>query len=85
MVITDSGGIQEEACYFKRPTLVCRAFTERMNRYSILVRTSDKLYENFTRNINARWWQEFSDRCEFGDGKAAERIVDILKNEESIW
>ena len=43
VVITDSGGIQEEACFLKRPTVVCREHTERHNQSAVLCNDPKKL------------------------------------------
>lgn len=87
LLLTDSGGIQEEAPSFGKPVLVLRETTERpeaveagtakligTNPNLILQEAgellSDRLaYEKMANAINP-----------FGDGKASERIVEIVRN-----
>jgi UDP-N-acetylglucosamine 2-epimerase (non-hydrolysing) len=88
LVITDSGGIQEEATGLSIPALVLREVTERpegvetgalrivgTDRVRIVRETSLLLDDSaeYARMANAR--------NPFGDGHAAERIVDSLLNE----
>lgn len=84
LVISDSGGIQEEASYFNAPTLICRRTTER----SELIDMGLGKLVGDDRNIivsSALEWLEspptpLSSENPFGDGNAAERIVaDILQ------
>ena len=37
MVITDSGGIQEESSFFRKKSLVCRQKTERVEEWESLL------------------------------------------------
>ena len=75
LVITDSGGIQEECSFFKKLCLVCRTKTERPSKGSILCFTPTELINNF--NINHEL--EVTAGCPFGDGYAARKITeDIL-------
>ncbi len=85
LILTDSGGIQEEAVSFHKPVLVLREVTERpevvevgagkvigTETQSIIEEVSDllenqKRYERMSTALNP-----------FGDGHAAERIVEIL-------
>jgi UDP-N-acetylglucosamine 2-epimerase (non-hydrolysing) len=85
LILTDSGGIQEEAVSFHKPVLVLRELTERpevvevgagkvigVKTETIVAEVSDLL-----RNPE-RYRQMSTARNPFGDGHAAERIVDIL-------
>jgi len=86
LVLTDSGGIQEEAPGLGKPVLVMRDTTERPEaldagtvklvgtNYDIIVSEVSRLlddesyYEKMSKSINP-----------YGDGKACERIINILK------
>ena len=49
-VITDSGGLQEESAFLKKPCLVCREETERkegLGNFSLLCRDPNNLEERF--------------------------------------
>lgn len=85
LVLTDSGGIQEEAPSFNKPVLVLRQATERPELIEagagMLVGTdADRIYAEATRLLNdeAAYTAMTGVRNPFGDGHAAERIVDIL-------
>jgi len=85
LILTDSGGIQEEAPTFAKPTLVLRETTERpegveagvarlvgtdeetIYREAEILLTDPSAYAAMAKMANP-----------YGDGRAAERIVDIL-------
>jgi UDP-N-acetylglucosamine 2-epimerase (non-hydrolysing) len=81
LIITDSGGIQEEAPSFNIPVIVIRKHTERMESvelgYSILV-TDIKadLVKSFNKmkNLPTRLMKN-----PYGDGNATQRIMSFLK------
>lgn len=81
-VITDSGGIQEEAPSFSKKTVVLRKRTERPEAVqaglSVLVDPLTK--ENILKTVSefASRPVKFSDNP-FGDGHAAKKIVDIIR------
>ena len=89
LILTDSGGIQEEAPSLGKPVLVMRETTERpealeagtvklvgtdanriVEEVKIIIEDERK-YNSMSKNINP-----------FGDGKATERIIEVLGNEE---
>ncbi len=84
IIISDSGGIQEEAPAFKKPVLVTRDVSERMEGveagFSYLVGTDkDKIVEEANRILDNVL--DFSGiENPYGDGTASSRIVDFLKN-----
>jgi UDP-N-acetylglucosamine 2-epimerase len=79
LVITDSGGIQEECSFLNKKCLVCRKETERpeaLGQSSFLIETPEDLESEFTKHINTH---VIKYDCPFGDGHAAEKIIGILK------
>lgn len=80
IVITDSGGIQEECSFFNKKCLVCREKTERtesIDSTSFMVESPEKLKFVFDKEI-----QNFSVNqiSPYGDGKSSLRILEILRN-----
>lgn len=85
MVLTDSGGVQEEATALGKPTLVLREKTERPEGIDAgvlkLVGTNEQaIYEAFTELLNNNEaYEKMAHACNpYGDGHASERIADIL-------
>ena len=88
LVLTDSGGIQEEAPSLGKPVLVMRDTTERPEGIKAgtlkLVGTDETvIYENFKLLLeNQGEYQKMSRASNpYGDGRACERIADILTQE----
>lgn len=85
LILSDSGGIQEEAPSFHKPVLVLRETTERPE---VIEAGAGKLVGTDTNRIVEAASRLLTDPAEyarmsnvenpFGDGRAAERIVDIL-------
>lgn len=80
-IISDSGGIQEEASFLNKKIIICRNFTERpevlKSEHGILCNLPSKLEELF----NKMKEDYIIDKpCPFGDGFAYKKIVNILKN-----
>ena len=79
MILTDSGGVQEEACILKIPCLTLRDNTERPETIemgaNILSGVEPKKILSSIKKIlsKKRDWQN-----PFGDGKSAEKIVNII-------
>lgn len=78
-VITDSGGIQEEACFLNKKILVCRKTTERpegiktghiflCNNPNKLKELGDTLIKNYYINT----------KCPYGNGKSSKKILKLL-------
>ena len=85
-ILTDSGGIQEEAPSLGKPTLVMREETERPEAVEagtvVLVGTDkEKILHNTEMLINDKRKYQKMANCynPYGDGKASTRIVDFLK------
>jgi len=86
-IVTDSGGIQEEAPSLNKPVLVLRNKTERPEALKSgavrVIGTNEKIvYNNIKRIIeNKKIYKKMAKaKNPFGDGRASERIVKILKN-----
>lgn len=84
-IITDSGGIQEEAPSLGKPVLVMRDTTERPEAVEagtvILVGTDPEKIVNESQNLlqDATYYKRMSSlNNPYGDGKACERIVNHL-------
>jgi UDP-N-acetylglucosamine 2-epimerase (non-hydrolysing) len=83
IVMTDSGGVQEEAAALGKPTLVLREKTERTEGGSlILVGTNeDDIVSAFDRLMtDSDYYASIKNTpSPFGDGNASRRIADILE------
>ena len=86
IVLTDSGGIQEEAPGLGKPVLVMRDTTERPEALEAgtvkLVGTDyDKIVDGVSRLLDDSAYYEQMSRAvnPYGDGKACLRIVETLK------
>ena len=86
MILTDSGGIQEEAPSLGKPVLVMRDTTERPEGVAAgtlkLVGThEDTIYEAFRSLLDDRAEYEKMSLASnpYGDGHTSERIADILE------
>ena len=81
-VISDSGGIQEEAPTFKVPVLILRETTERPEAVNIGI---SKLV-GMNKEMIIREFKEFNPLFDvnfknpYGEGKSAEKIIQILLN-----
>ena len=87
LILTDSGGIQEEAPSLGKPVLVMRDTTERPEGVAAgtlrLVGTDEEpIYEAFSELLtNSDAYAAMSTASNpYGDGHASERIADILAN-----
>lgn len=85
IIITDSGGIQEEAPTIQKPVLIMRDVTERMEAIQLglakLVGTNSDLIFEETRKLltDKIYFESFlSTTNPYGDGKASEKIVDFV-------
>ncbi len=88
LILTDSGGIQEEAPSLGKPVLVMRDTTERLEGIEAgtlkLVGTEEEvIYRNFKELLENRESYERMAHASnpYGDGKACQRIADILEGE----
>lgn len=91
LILTDSGGIQEEAPSLGKPVLVMRDTTERPEGIAAgtlrLVGTEEEtIYENFTSLLQDKSvYRQMSEASNpYGDGYASKRIADVLEGKEMI-
>jgi UDP-GlcNAc3NAcA epimerase len=79
-VVTDSGGVQKEAYWMKKPCITLREETEWIetlrNQWNILTGANTvKIKEAFSAEVNKASWVEL-----YGDGNASKRIVKTIKS-----
>jgi len=92
LILTDSGGIQEEAPSLGKPVLCVRDTTERPEAVAagtvLLVGTNyNSVLENLTRLLSDRdAYQKMSQAANpYGDGSASRKIAEIVVNYLSNW
>ena len=86
LILTDSGGIQEEAPSLGKPVLVMRDTTERPEGVKAgtlkLVGTEEEIiYQNFRKLLEDKAAYDAMAKASnpYGDGHACERIADVLE------
>ena len=89
IVLTDSGGIQEEAPGLGKPVLVMRDTTERPEALDAgTVKLVGTNYDKIVSEVSAllddkKYYDQMSQAVNpYGDGKACQRIVKYISNEE---
>jgi UDP-N-acetylglucosamine 2-epimerase (non-hydrolysing) len=83
-VITDSGGIQEEATFLNKKSIVCRKTTERpegINTGHLFLCNETKDLEVLVYIINNDYY--IDNKCPYGDGKSSKKIIELIKNDYS--
>ncbi len=90
-ILTDSGGIQEEAPFLGKPTLVMRETTERLEAIEAgtarLVGTSEERIVEWCERLledRSEYERMATAGSPFGDGKASRRIVDVLLGKDQV-
>lgn len=79
LVISDSGGLQEESSFLNKKIIVCRETTERPEGKESGQLTICKHPNNLTsifKNLNNNY--KIDSVCPYGDGKSSEKIASIL-------
>ena len=86
LIMTDSGGIQEEAPSFKKPIIVLREETERVeavkdNLVKLVGTNKNRIIKEVSQLLKSeRYYKKFlKKKNPYGDGKASRRILKILK------
>lgn len=82
LVLTDSGGVQEEACILKTPCVTLRENTERPETVQVGANVvagnnPERVFDGVKKMIKTKgnWYNPF------GDGKTAEKIIDVILKE----
>ncbi|UJH69312.1 UDP-N-acetylglucosamine 2-epimerase (non-hydrolyzing) [Muricauda sp. SCSIO 65647] len=90
MVITDSGGVQEEAPSLGKPVLVMRETTERpeaVDAGTVILVGTDKnkiVAETKTLLTDSKRYETMSKlHNPYGDGKACQRIIEFMENQKN--
>jgi UDP-N-acetylglucosamine 2-epimerase (non-hydrolysing) len=85
LLLTDSGGVQEEAPYFKKPIFVLRESTERPEGVAAGVAAlvgadAEKIFSFVSRALtDANYYASFQKSVNpYGDGHASEKILTLL-------
>ncbi|MDR2533248.1 MAG: UDP-N-acetylglucosamine 2-epimerase (non-hydrolyzing) [Tannerellaceae bacterium] len=85
LILTDSGGVQEEAPSLGKPVLVMRSTTERPEAVKAgTVKLVGANTNNIVTNVNLllqdrQWYNQMSQSHNpYGDGRACERIVEVI-------
>jgi UDP-N-acetylglucosamine 2-epimerase (non-hydrolysing) len=83
VIITDSGGLQEEASYFKKPVITLRGSTPRwetvLQGTNVLTNLNVDDVEKNLRKVLSQKFKKYLNTvsCPYGNGTAAKRILNI--------
>ena len=79
LVISDSGGLQEEGSFLNKKVIVCREITERPEAIETghlhMCKSPKDLHDLFA-NINNNSY--INESCPYGDGTSAQRVKELL-------
>ena len=89
MVVTDSGGLQKEAYFFKKPCITLRDETEWVELVDIganklVGANKEKIIDTYHQYTNTPIYQYTNNQLTslYGDGKASEKIIKELLDYE---
>ena len=79
LIVTDSGGIQEEGCFLNKKVIVCRKTTERPEGIESGHINLCKSPNDF-HNIFEQCFENYciNSECPYGDGRSSEKIIKII-------
>jgi len=78
--ITDSGGIQEEASFLNKRTIVCRKTTERpegIKSGHLILCQKPKYFNEIAKEVNS--FYKINKKCPYGDGKSSDKINYLIR------
>lgn len=79
IIVTDSGGLQEEGSFFNKKIIVCRETTERpegiMTGHLYMCKKPEDLFELFNNLLKSK---VVFKECPYGDGNSSEKINNIF-------
>ena len=81
LVISDSGGLQEEGSFFNKKVIVCRTVTERPEAIEtghLYMCNSPMELKKLFGNLIENYY--INNKCPYGDGQSAKRIKEIYDN-----
>tara|TARA_R110000868_G_scaffold237224_3_gene491813 strand:- start:16 stop:1071 length:1056 start_codon:yes stop_codon:yes gene_type:complete len=84
LVISDSGGLQEEGSFFNKKVIVCRTTTERPEgKYTghLYICPTPEDLPNWFGSLKENYY--ISNICPYGDGKSSQRVVDIIRKQNN--
>jgi len=83
LIISDSGGLQEEGSFFNKKVIVCRKTTERPEGIDTghlhMCESPQHLNKLFGKLIENPY---ISENCPYGDGNTSKSVLEILRNEK---
>lgn len=81
LILTDSGGVQEEACILRVPCVTLRNSTERPETLDVGANILSKIEpQDILASVRCMLGRNMSWENPFGDGKAGKKIVQVLSD-----